>query len=150
MTRGHLVKSARLLSVAHELHHEPHYDQLVAELRYQRWFIPLATSLGLGPKRSDVSIRDDTLHVAMGWAFSADIPLASVKDARQYRDRVFALGVHGGFRGRWLVNGSSQGIVELTIDPPFRATAMGVPTTLRVLMVSVTDPSEFLGALGQR
>ncbi|MGB1225694.1 MAG: hypothetical protein ACPHCN_16355 [Mycobacterium sp.] len=123
---------------------------MVTELRYQRWFLPLATPLGLGPKRSDVSIRDDILHVAMGWGFSADIPLDSVKDARECHDRVFAIGVHGGWRGRWLVNGSSQGIVELTIDPPVRATVMGVPTTLRVLMVSVTDPSELIAACARR
>ncbi len=116
----------------------------MTELRYQRWFLPLATPLGLGPKRSGVSIHDDTLHVAMGWGFSADIPLASVRDARLSHGRVFAVGVHGGWRGRWLVNGSSQGIVELTLDPPVRATAMGVSTTLRVLMVSVTDPSELI------
>jgi len=123
---------------------------MVTELRYQRWFLPLATPLGLGPKRSDVSIRDDILHVAMGWGFSADIPLDSVTDARECHDRVFAIGVHGGWRGRWLVNGSSQGIVELTIDPPVRATVMGVPTTLRVLMVSVTDPSELIAACARR
>ncbi|MGB0969690.1 MAG: hypothetical protein ACPGVG_01825 [Mycobacterium sp.] len=122
----------------------------MTRMSYQRWFVPLAVPLGLGPKRSDVSIRDDTLHVAMGWGFSADIPLASVMDARLCHDRVFALGVHGGWRGRWLVNGSSRGIVELTIDPPVRARVMGVPTTLRVLMVSVTDPSELIAACSRR
>ncbi len=114
-------------------------------MSYQRWFLPLATPLGLGPKRSDVSIRDGTLHVAMGWGFSADIPLSSIKDARLCTDRVLSWGVHG-FRGRWLVNGSSHGVVELTIDPPVRARVMGVPTTLRVLMVSVTDPTELIEA----
>ncbi len=122
----------------------------MTEVRYQRWFVPLAMPLGLGPKRSDVSIRDDILHVAMGWGFSADIPLASVKDARPYHGRVFAVGVHGGWRGRWLVNGSSHGIVELTIDPPVRARVMGVATTLRVLMVSVTDPPELIAACTRR
>lgn len=121
----------------------------MAELSYQRWFVPLATSLGLGPKRSDVSIRDGALHVAMGWGFSADIPLVSIKNARQFPDRVLAWGVHG-FRGRWLVNGSSQGVVELTIDPPVRARMMGVPVRLRELLVSVTDPGELIAACTQR
>ena len=121
----------------------------MTEMSYQRWFVPLATPLGLGPKRSDVSIRDDVLHVAMGWGFSADIPLASVKGARRFHDRVFAWGVHG-FRGRWLVNGSSQGVVELTIDPPVRARIMGVPMTLRELLVSVTDPDELVAACTPR
>ncbi|MCH9642878.1 MAG: PH domain-containing protein [Actinomycetia bacterium] len=122
----------------------------MTELRYQRWFLALATPLGLGPNRSDVSIRDDILHVAMGWGFSADIPLDSVKDARVCHDRIFAIGVHGGWRGRWLVNGSPHGIVELTIDPPVRATVMGVTTKLRVLMVSVTDTSELIAACARR
>lgn len=119
------------------------------EMSYQRWFAGMATPLGLGPKRSDVSIRDDVLHVSMGWGFSADIPLASIENARRFHDRVFAWGVHG-FRGRWLVNGSSQGIVELTIDPPVRARIMGVPMTLRELLVSVTDPDDLIAACTPR
>lgn len=122
----------------------------MTELRYERWFVPLAVPLGLGPQRSDVSIRNDNLHVAMGWGFSADIPLASIQDARPFHDRVFSVGVHGGWRGRWLVNGSPRGIVELTIDPPVRARVMGVAATLRVLMVSVTDPSELIAACTRR
>ena len=38
------------------------------------------------------------------------------------------------------MNGSSEGIVQLTIDPPARAYVMGVPITLRTLDISVTDP----------
>lgn len=121
----------------------------MTEMSYQRWFVPLATPLGLGPKRSDVSVRDGVLQVAMGWGFSADIPLASVKKASQFHDRVFAWGVHG-FRGRWLVNGSSQGIVELTIDPPVTARIMGVRMKLRELLVSVTDPAELIAACTRR
>jgi hypothetical protein len=53
--------------------------------------------------------------------------------------------VHG-FRGRWLVNGSSKGVVELTIDPPVQAKIVGVSTTLRTLLVSVTDPEALIAA----
>ena len=53
------------------------------------------------------------------------------------------MGAHG-FRGRWLVNGSSEGIVQLTIDPPARAYVMGVPITLRTLDISVTDPQALI------
>jgi hypothetical protein len=53
--------------------------------------------------------------------------------------------VHG-FRGRWLVNGSSKGVVELTIDPPVKAKIVGVSTTLRTLLVSVTDPEALIAA----
>ncbi len=115
----------------------------MTELRYERWFLPLSVPLGLGPGNSSVTVDGDTLHVAMGWGFSAEIPLASIRTAEPNTDRVLGWGVHG-WRGRWLVNGSSQGIVKLTIDPPVQARVLGVPTTLRTLLVSVTDPEAFI------
>jgi hypothetical protein len=66
---------------------------------------------------------------------SADL----LKGAKLNTDRVYSLGAHG-WRGRWLVNGSSRNIVELAIDPPARALVMGLPVSVRTLYVSVTDP----------
>jgi hypothetical protein len=117
----------------------------MTEIRFDSWYRPLATPLGLGPGRSDVNVADGTLHVSMGWGFSADIPLASITEAKPAKGNFLGWGVHG-FRGRWLVNGSLQGIVELTIDPPVQAKIVGVPTTLRTLLVSVTDPDALIAA----
>jgi hypothetical protein len=61
---------------------------------------------------------------------------------------VYSWGVHG-WRGRWLVNGSPKGIVELTIDPPVRAHVAGLPITLRTLSVSVTDPDALIAAVAK-
>jgi hypothetical protein len=44
-------------------------------------FSPLAVPLGLGPKHSEVRVEAGTLHVKMGWAFDADIPLVSITSA---------------------------------------------------------------------
>lgn len=115
------------------------------ELRYERWFLPFSVPFGLGPKQSEVHIADDTLHVKFGWGFRAAIPLSSIVNAEQNHDRVYAWGAHG-WRGRWLVNGSSKGIVELTIDPPTRAHVMGAPITLKTLWVSVTEPEALIEA----
>lgn len=115
------------------------------DLRYERWFLPLSAPLGLGPGQSDVHIEDGNLHVVMGWGFRATIPLSSIKDAKPSNDRFYSRGVHG-WRGRWMVNGSSKGIVELTIDPAASAHVMGVPVTLRTLLVSVTDPDALIAA----
>ena len=49
------------------------------ELRFDRWFLPLSVPLGLGPKNSALRVEAGNLHVKMGWAFSAEIPLASIK-----------------------------------------------------------------------
>ncbi|BBX00570.1 hypothetical protein BST36_01460 [Mycolicibacterium moriokaense] len=115
------------------------------ELRYERWFLPFSVPLGCGPKQSEVRIADDTLHVKFGWGFRAAIPLSSITKAERNNDRVYSWGAHG-WRGRWLVNGSSKGIVELTIDPPTRAYVMGVPVTLKTLWVSVTEPEALIEA----
>lgn len=87
------------------------------QLRFDRWFLPLAVPLGLGPKNSELWVGAGSLHVKMGWAFAAYIPLTSITKAEATNARVYAAGVHFGF-GRWLVNGSRKGLVALTIDPP--------------------------------
>jgi hypothetical protein len=99
----------------------------------------------MGPKRSSIRVNDGALHVRFGWGFRAEIPLTSIKEAKPNTDRVYSWGAHG-FRGRWLVNGSSKDIVELTVDPPARAYVLGVPISLRTLYVSVTNPQEVIDA----
>jgi hypothetical protein len=54
------------------------------------------------------------------------------------------MGAHG-WRGRWLDNGSSKDIVELTVDPP-AAYVMGVSINRRTLYVSLTDPQPLIAA----
>ena len=119
------------------------------ELRYERWFLPLSVPFGLGPNKSEIRIADGALHVKFGWGFRTTVPLASITKAEPNNDRVYAWGAHG-WRGRWLVNGSSKGMVELTIDPPAKAHVMGVPTKLRTLWVSVTDPDALIEACTRR
>jgi hypothetical protein len=60
---------------------------------------------------------------------------------------VWSWGVHG-WKQRWLVNGSSHGIVVLSIDPPARARVVGVPVRVRELAISLDDPVGFAAALG--
>ena len=118
---------------------------MTTDLRCERWFLPLSVPLGLGPKRSEMRIEDGTLHGRFGWGFRTEIPLTSIKDAKPSNERVYASGAHG-WRGRWLVNGSSEDIVELTIAPPVRAYVMGAPIKLQTLYVSVTDPQALIAA----
>ncbi|OBF47536.1 hypothetical protein A5787_10535 [Mycobacterium sp. 852002-50816_SCH5313054-b] len=114
-------------------------------LRFERWYRPLAVPVGLGPSRSEIRLNAGVLHVKMGWAFEADIPLASITKAEPANERVFAWGVHYS-RGRWLVNGSGKGLVALTIEPPVQAKVWIRSVTLRSLWVSVTDPDALIAA----
>lgn len=115
------------------------------ELRFDRWYVPLAVAVGLGPKNSELRVEDGRLHVRMGWAFTADIPLASIKSAEASNERVFTAGVHV-MGSRWLVNGSGKGLVQLTIDPPVPAKVWFKSITLKVLVLSVTDPEALIAA----
>jgi hypothetical protein len=92
-----------------------------------------------------VRVQDGALRVSMGWGFRATVPLASITSAEHHSGRITSWGAHG-WRGRWLVNGSSRGVVVLTIDPPATARVLGVPVTLKELAVSVTDPDALIAA----
>jgi hypothetical protein len=114
------------------------------ELRFDRWYLPLAVAVGLGPKASELRVDGGNLHVKMGWAFNADIPLTSIKNAEPTADaRVFVAGVHI-LGSRWLVNGSRTGLVALTIEPAVPAKVWRKSVSVGTLVVSVTDPDEFI------
>ena len=114
-------------------------------LRFDRWYLPLAMAVGLGPKNCELRVETDNLYVKMGWAFTAEIPLAAIKSARISNERVFSAGVHG-MGSRWLVNGSRKGLVALTIDPPVPAKIWIRKISVRELMLGVTDPNALIAA----
>ncbi len=56
-------------------------------------------------------------------------------------------------RGRWLANGSADGLVEITADPPGRTerclSTMYRRMRVRALIVSLVDPDGFIAAVGR-
>jgi hypothetical protein len=119
------------------------------QIDYSRWNGRFMGALGLGPRFSGVAIGDSDVRVRMGWAFDAKIPIANIRRIAAAERPFFAWGVHG-WRGRWLVNGSSRGIVALEIDPQVRGWTMCFPLRLRTVYVSLADPDRFLHALAPR
>lgn len=99
--------------------------------------------LGMQRRNSWVEVAAGVLRVRMGWWFRATVPLSVVKSAERDTARVFGWGVHG-WRGEWLVNGSSSGIVRIAIDPAQRARTCGLRVRLHLLRVSVEDPDELI------
>ncbi|HYH50940.1 MAG TPA: hypothetical protein VEG38_15445 [Acidimicrobiia bacterium] len=100
------------------------------------------------PQRAYVDVTDDTIDVRMGWAFSARIPRRLVARAGPGQRPMipFTAGAHG-WRGRWLINGSSNGIVEIELSEPGRASTLGFPIRLKTLSVSLEDPERFLASV---
>lgn len=111
--------------------------------RFNRALFPL---LAMGSSRSFVELDDSTLHVQLGVGFRARVPRSAIVSAEPYRGRVWGWGAHG-WRGMWLVNGSSKGIVRLRFDPVQRARVVGFPVKLRELQVSLDEPERFLAEL---
>jgi hypothetical protein len=83
---------------------------------------------------------------AGGWAFSGIVPRSSITEVKRVTGPVWAWGAHG-WRGRWLVNGSANGLVQVSIEPTARGHCLFFPVKLRQLTVSLDEPDEFVAAL---
>jgi hypothetical protein len=115
--------------------------------RYDRWCGWILGIFGSGRRLSRVVVTESDLDVRLGIAFQAVVPRSSLVSARRWSGLVFGWGAHG-WRGRWLVNGSSKGIVVLEIEPKARGRVLGVPVALRELAISMEDPEGLVAALG--
>jgi hypothetical protein len=97
-----------------------------------------------------VELDQDTIHVRLGWAFSARIPRRLVTKAGPGKPPTirFTAGAHG-WGGRWLVNGAPAGIVTVELSERVRAHVSGFPIRLKELSVSLEEPDGFLAALAR-
>lgn len=114
-------------------------------IHFDRWYAGLSSVLLLPPSAAYIDVSEDIV-VRMGWAFRASFPRAFVVRASLHPGSVISRGVHG-FGGRWLVNGSSQGLVALELAPEQRGRVLGVPMRLRELLVSVEQPEALIDYL---
>jgi hypothetical protein len=109
-------------------------------IRFDAWYRALSTALFLRPASSYVDVSDAAVHVQMGWAFSASFARSAVVATERLAAAPLSLGVHG-FGGRWLVNGASDRILAIDLEPVQSARVLGIPVRLRQLLVSVDDPA---------
>jgi hypothetical protein len=103
-------------------------------------------ALGIGPRRSRVEIDGEVVHIRMGWAFRLRFDRSNVASAERDTGRVGGWGVHG-WRGVWLVNGSSKGLVRIDLTQPAKGRVIGWPVNVRTVRVSVDDPAALIAAL---
>jgi hypothetical protein len=107
------------------------------------------TLLGGGPGGGGVELNSTVLRVMVP-GFHLDIPRASVRSATRSALRTRSIGVHGG-HGRWLVNGSYSGLVELTFEPscyiPRQSSTLFRKMKVSSLTISLVDPDGFIAAI---
>jgi len=115
-------------------------------IRFDAAYGLLSRALLLPPTDSFVELDGDEVQVRMAWAFVARFPRWAVRSSGMYGRKPLSRGVHG-WAGRWLVNGSGQGIVALELAPGQRASVVGYPVRLQELLVSVEDPPGLMAAL---
>lgn len=108
------------------------------------------TLFGGGPEGGRIEIDADCLRLRTA-GFKLDVPRASVRGAtRSPRETRGTIGVHSS-RGSWLVNGSYDGLVAITIDPAIRterrASSLFLRMEVKELIVSLVDPDGFIAAV---
>ena len=103
-----------------------------------------------GPGVSGVEVDPREIRVRMD-DFKLSVPRSSVRSVARSQARLRGTtGVHAG-RGRLLVNGSEDGLVELAIEPPSYTgrtlSTMFVNEKVNSLILSLVDPDGFIAAL---
>jgi hypothetical protein len=107
---------------------------------------------GLGPGRAGVQVSPDAIRVRGLAGFNLDLPQDRVRSVVRslYRTQG-TTGVHEVSRGRWLVNGSADDLVELVIDPLcYTSRTLGTGFMRRPvssLILSMADPDGFIAAV---
>src|SRR5437763_16836852 len=115
-------------------------------IRLDDWYRTFSALLFLPPASAYVEVDGDNVDVRMGWAFRSRFPRAAITSVTETQKRFLSRGVHG-FAGRWLVNGSGDGLLTIDLMPKQRGYVMGFPVGLRQLIVSVTEPDALAAAL---
>lgn len=113
-----------------------------------RWAVGIRVLATLfGGRSARIDVTPDTVALRYGVIFRVDIPRASIRSVEHTTiPRRWGIGAHG-WAGRWLVNGSMQDLVTLTIDPRQPARTIGFRVRLRELTVSVENTDGFIAAV---
>lgn len=117
-------------------------------IRFNAAYRMLSTALLMPPSQSFVEVEGDKVRVRMAWGFRAEFPRSAVRSVTSYDRTPLSRGIHG-WAGRWLVNGSGEGIVSIALKPTQRAYVLGFPVRLRNLLVSIEDPAGLMAALAR-
>src|SRR5947209_5120037 len=108
-------------------------------IRFDPVYRAVSSALLISPSDSYLEVDAGEVALRMAFAFRTRFALTAVKAAVPSHERPWSRGVHG-FGGRWLVNGSGEGILVIDLEPAQRAFVLGFPIVLRQLRVSVEDP----------
>ena len=96
-----------------------------------------------------MEIHADELRLRMA-DFNVDVPRGSVREVGLSSLRSGrTIGVHAR-SGKWLANGSANGLVEITIDPPCHTerclSSLFRRMEVKALIVSLVEPDGFVAA----
>jgi hypothetical protein len=105
---------------------------------------------GGGPGRGGVEVDSTMLRVRMA-GFHLDIPRGSVRSVtRSAHQTRGTIGVHSS-RGRWILNGSHEGLVEFAVEPPCytarQASTLFLKMKVSSVIISLVDPDGFITAV---
>lgn len=116
-------------------------------IRFNPAFAFLSSVLLMPPRDAFVAVDDEEVQLRMGWAFRTRFPRNAVTKAfLGSNGPPLGIGVHG-LRGRYVINGSFDGMVTIQLTSPQRASMAGIPVKAHELTVSVHDPEGLVAHL---
>ena len=117
-------------------------------IRYSTLNRVVLSLIGMGPARSGIWVGPDSVRVAMGWGFRAELPRRDLRPVDPGAVTVLnSLGGVHGWDGRWIVSGAADSLVRLDLAPEAHARVMGITVRLASLRVSVEAVAELTSAL---
>lgn len=93
--------------------------------------------------RPRVEVSRQVLLVSLGWSFRVAVPRGAIQAVDSVPWRRYSIGAHG-WRGRWLVNTTTEPLVRIRIDPATHGRILGFPIRVRELTLSIDDVAAFL------
>lgn len=117
-------------------------------IRFNKWYAILSSLLFIPPSRSYLELDDQHVRVRMAWGFYSHFPRTAIASISlmQRKGIILSRGIHG-WGGRWLVNGSAQGIVCIDLMSQQRGYVMGFPIQLSQLLISLEKPAALIELL---
>ena len=103
----------------------------------------------MGPNQTEAVVDDQWFRARMGWAFRVAVRRSDIESVTPVADPNWwwGIGAHLIGANRWIINGTLQNLVEVKFRSTARGSALGLPTKVDSVIVSIANPEDLVQAI---